>query len=86
MSIPVGTEALKRINSFEYQAIPSARKLFERYGFRNGTGIYTCDEKGGKVPPMAVGSMIEQITSMENALKEQIEIDAPVVPNPEPLE
>lgn len=76
MSLPVGTEAMSKINRFEYQAIPSARKLFERYGLRKSNGIYTCDERGGKCPPLAVGSMIEQISSMEQALKEQMELDA----------
>lgn len=86
MSIPIGTADMAKINAFVFQSIPSARKLFERYGFRNSTGIYTCDDKGGKLPPTATGSMIEQISRMEQALKEQMEVDAPEAPSTEAAE
>lgn len=62
-------ENLKRINRFEHVSIPESRVLFERYGFRAGTGFYTSAGEPTSAMPTAVGSTISQLVKVEDSFK-----------------
>lgn len=63
-------EKTKKINSFQYVAIPSPRDVFNRYGERlSSRGEYT--SSGEQVSPSLVssGSVIDQLINAQTMLE-----------------
>lgn len=64
-------EQTSRINSFVDVVIPSARDLYARLGFRDGTGIYTSDGlTADDIPILASGqTVIDQLIHGQELLE-----------------
>lgn len=66
-------KATKKINSFEYVAIPSPRQIFNRYGEReNEHGLYLSDGTGSDPVPVSSGSVIDQMINAQRMLESDL--------------
>lgn len=64
----------KKINSFEFVAIPSPRDVFNRYGERvSNSGEFSCGAELGSAPVLvSSGSVIDQMVNAESYLNSSV--------------